>query len=127
MALSDSGVENPLTWKHLKERIRRADLPKAEIFCTNGIVGLRSSDGAKALDKRIWQNDASFMDFCREFFEYQMEVLKPRLIVVLGPTAKSTLLSFARITPEVGNTFSDNRKAADAVALRAAWKLHGSG
>jgi uracil-DNA glycosylase family 4 len=117
------------------------------MFFTNGIVGLRSSDGARALDKRDWQRDTSFMDFCREFFVYQIEVLKPRLVVILGPTAKSTLLSFVRITSENGNifrasigthttlclctshpygdfNFPDRRKASDAVALSAAWALH---
>ncbi|MCU1261389.1 MAG: hypothetical protein JWO80_4274 [Bryobacterales bacterium] len=150
LKLRSRGFENPLTWKHLKERIRRADLPQREMFFTNGIVGLRSSDGARALDKRMWQNDALFMDFCREFFVYQMEVLKPRLVIILGSTAKSTLMTFARIKPENENTFrasfgahrtlwfctshpygdfnfSDSRKAADAIALRAAWDLHVSG
>jgi hypothetical protein len=146
LKLRSRGFENPPTWKHLKERIRGAELPPPAMFFTNGIPGLRSSDGARALDKRDWRQDAAFMDFCREFFVYQMEVLQPRLVVILGPTARSTVLSFVRITAEIGNTihtrigahttvchcashpygdfnFSDSRKADDAVALRAAWAL----
>ena len=148
LKLRSRGFENPLTWKHLKERIRRAELPKSAMFFTNGILGLRSSEVARALDKRDWRRDASFMDFCREFFVFQIEILKPRLVVILGPTAKSTLLSFVRTTSETGNAihlsigahttlchftshpygdfnFSDGRKSADAVALRAAWGLSG--
>ena len=130
--LRSKGFENPLTWKHLKERIRRAGLPPSQMFFTNAIMGLRSSNGARALDKRIWANDPAFIDFCGKFFAYQMAVLRPRLVVILGPTTKSTLIAFdapptacfCTSHPYGDFNFSESRKSADAEALRTAWDIH---
>ena len=69
------GYENPSTWRHLKKRIRRAEVPAKQAFFTNAIVGLRSAEGAKALGKRARQEDPAFRAFCREFLGYQIKTL----------------------------------------------------
>lgn len=144
--LQSRGFENPPTWRHLRKRIRRAGLPENRTFFTNAIMGLRSAKQAKALDKRIWQSIPMFAGFCREFLVYQVEVLRPRLLVILGPHAR---LSHEALSPlprgvdgmpsKVGIgrhttsvhcsshpygdfNFNEARKEGDAVALRSAWE-----
>jgi hypothetical protein len=56
-------------------------------------MGLRE-DGT-ALAKKDWEREPKFKFFCGEFFEYQTESLKPRLIVVMGPVPRLTLDSLA--------------------------------
>lgn len=43
--LQGRGFENPPTWKHLKARIRRANVPSDRMFCSNVIIGLRNGTG----------------------------------------------------------------------------------
>ena len=136
--------ENPITWKNLKSRVRRANLPTDRAFFTNSVLGLRLGSGTKALDKRDWQNSPQFAAFCQEFLRFQVEALLPRLIVVLGPNALVSLKAFgvavsgdstsrAKIgshetllhctTHPYGDfNFSDSRKELDAAALRLAWE-----
>jgi hypothetical protein len=83
--------ENPITWKNLKSRMRRANLPTDRAFFTNSVLGLRVGSGTKALDKRDWQNSPEFAAFCQEFLIFQVQTLLPRLIVVLGPNALVSL------------------------------------
>ena len=134
--LEGRGYENPPTWRHLKARIRRAELPQELCFCTNAIVGLRIT--GTALSKQAWQDFPTFPHFCREFFAFQLEVLRPKLLVTLGTDARKTLESL--LPPEAQNAtstlpvvlysthpyadfnFTDERKFADAEALRAAWQ-----
>ena len=131
LKLDTKRYENPPTWHHLKDRIQRAELPAKQAFFTNAIVGLRSAEGAKALDKRAWQAAAAFEAFCREFLDYQIKTLQPRLIVTLGPHARSALNSLE----EIGNiallesphpygdfNFSEAKKQQIADKLRTAWK-----
>lgn len=143
MKLRSKGYENPLTWKHVKQRVLRADLPQSNTFFTNAVMGLRT-DGP-ALGKRDWANKPLFGRFCEEFLEFQIQTLKPRLVVVLGPVARSTLeyltgakTSTTEMYPVMkiaGHTatfhydthpygdfnFNEQRKANDAIRLRNAW------
>jgi hypothetical protein len=89
--LRRNGFENPLTWKHVKRRVERAGLPPSLMFFTNAVMGLRA--GGTALEKKDWDGASCFKSFCREFLTYQIETVKPRLIVVMGPVARSTLNS----------------------------------
>jgi len=141
--LHKKGFENPLTWKHIKRRVERAELNPSLTFFTNAVMGLRN-DGS-ALDKKDWDAAPLFKNFCREFLVFQIETLQPKLIVVMGPTPKSTLESltagsriasgrFPRI--QFGNckstiyysthpygdfNFDEARKISDGLELREAW------
>jgi hypothetical protein len=143
--LHSKGYENPPTWRHLKDRIRRARLPEDRIFCTNAILGLRTGDKVTALDRSVWPRASMFAAFCHEFLIYQVEVLRPRLVVILGPVAQSSLEAMGAILKErtslslkatIGRhttaihysshpygdfNFTDQRKSTDAFALRNAW------
>jgi hypothetical protein len=101
--LRAKGFENPLTWKHVKERIRRAAIPEDLTFFTNAVMGLRTE--GKALDKKDWSKMPLFADFCREFFLFQIEAVKPRLVVVMGPNPRTTLESLAVATTVVNGAF----------------------
>jgi hypothetical protein len=85
------GYENPPTWRNLKLRLDRAGIPGQLGFFTNAFLGLRTQN--KALDAIDWTNHPEFGRFCREFLEFQIETVKPRLVVVLGPKAKQAVYS----------------------------------
>lgn len=141
--LHSKGYENPPTWRHLKERIRRAGLPEDRIFCTNAILGLRTGDTVTALDQIAWPKGSPFAAFCHEFLIYQVETLRPRLLVILGSVALSSLGAMGAILKERGTfkatigrhttaihysshpygdfNFTDQRRSTDALALRNAW------
>jgi hypothetical protein len=141
--LHKKGFENPLTWKHVKQRVRRADLPSSLTFFTNAVMGLR--DDGTALDRKDWDGLPRFKAYCREFLVYQIQTLLPRLIVVMGPAPRMTLDSLAvgtTVVPgrfpkmSVGShtttlyfsthpygdfNFDDERKNRDASELSEAW------
>ncbi|HEY1255361.1 MAG TPA: hypothetical protein VGF01_11310 [Terracidiphilus sp.] len=141
--LRKKGFENPLTWKHVKRRIARAELPSSLTFFTNAVMGLR--DGGTALEKKDWDAVPLFKNFCREFLIFQIETLQPKLIVVMGTVPKATLDSLAIGTAvaserfpklKIGNNmttvyysthpygdfnFDDVRKVRDGLELRDAW------
>src|SRR6267378_4243948 len=85
------GYENPPTWRNLKLRLNRAGIPGRLGFFTNAILGLRTEN--KALDAMDWTNYPQFGRLCREFLEFQIETVKPRLVVVLGSKAKLAVCS----------------------------------
>lgn len=137
------GFENPPTWKRVKQRVGRAELPLSLTFFTNAVMGLR--DSGTALDKKDWEGEPRFRAFCREFLVHQVETLKPCLIMVMGPVPQSTLDSIAARTTIVpgrfprmrvgGHTttvffsthpycdfnFDEERKRRDGSELREAW------
>jgi hypothetical protein len=141
LRLKKRGFENPPTWRHVKDRVRRANLPTHLTFFTNAIMGLRLE--GNAIDKKSWTGIAGFAEFCREFFLYQIELLKPRLLVLLGSDAQLSFSGLAAPQSEdgpisIGNHkvvvlrcthpygdfhFSDQRKAEDAATLEKAWSL----
>jgi hypothetical protein len=87
-----SGYENPPTWRNLKERLGRAELKGTEKwFFTNAVLGLRTK--GRALDAVDRTRYPEFARFCREFLEFQIQTVRPRLVVVLGPKAKDTVCS----------------------------------
>lgn len=142
--LRKKGYENPLTWKHVKQRVKRADLASSVMFFTNAVMGLR--DAGTALEKKNWDATPKFRAFCGEFLVYQVEITKPRLVVVMGPDSRKTVECLAvgkTVAPgrfpkmQIGNqlvtvyfsthpygdfNFDDGRKNRDAIELRDAWE-----
>jgi hypothetical protein len=142
-ALLSKGFENPITWRNLKDRVRRSGIPVSHTFFTNSVLGLRSTVGSKALDKSAWHHMPQFVEFCQEFLRFQVETLAPRLLVVLGPNASASLRAFDVVTSRERNSwvtigsrrtlvhctthpygdfnFSESRKESNAAVLGAAW------
>lgn len=75
------GYENPPTWR-IKETLHKAGLPADRCFFTNAYLGLRTS--IKTTGNSPGLKNPEFRAMCREFFAYQLEVQRPRLIVCLG-------------------------------------------
>jgi hypothetical protein len=144
LKLRAKGYENPLTWKHLKQRVRDAGLPQGLTFFTNAVLGLRKE--GKALDKKDWATMPGFADFCRRFLIYQIELLRPKLVVVLGPQSRATFDVLAQDRKsdgqfpraKIGNhttsvhysthpygdfNFTADRKTHEAARLREVWTL----
>lgn len=89
--LRNRGFENPPTWRHLKARVRLANIPPDRVFCSNVIVGLRNGAGHSALTKKKWRTLAGFTTFCTEFLKFQITTVRPQLVVTLGPEAAGAL------------------------------------
>ena len=90
--LQKKSYENVPTWRHLKIRVERAGIPKDKTFFTNAVVGLRK-DGL-ALEKVNRAELPAFAEFCAEFLSFQLDVLSPQLVVVMGPQARSAFENF---------------------------------
>jgi len=130
--LQANGFENPPTWRHIKARVRAAGIPVNATFFTNAIMGLREE--GTALTKRSWQQMPLFSQFCGEFLQYQFEILEPRLIVVMGPEARSAFDAFGKAGCRgrvlyTGHPYADfslslEQLKLDADALRDAWFKH---
>jgi hypothetical protein len=142
--LRGRGFENPPTWRHVKERCVRAGIVPKLTFFTNAVMGLRET--GCALDKRNWSEYPEFTSFCRKFFLFQVEMVKPLLVVLLGPNSRATIESWQMgpilkqgVFPlvKIGNTelslchtthpygdfnFDEGRKNQDAIELRRAWE-----
>lgn len=97
------------------------------------------------LGKRDWQAMPAFVDFCREFFIFQVATMRPKLVVVLGPNARATVevlagsvgepargiaagtfgrhrtSVFYSTHPYADFAFTEQRRDQDAGELRAAW------
>ena len=88
------------TWNNLKMRIEEAQKRNTDVcgqlgFYTNAVLGLRNS--GKAKDDRPWlkpkwlKDSDKFAVSCRTFLEFQLETIKPRLVVILGPPPRFAL------------------------------------
>jgi hypothetical protein len=86
-----TGYENVLTWRNLKRRLTAAEIPGEVGFYTNAVLGLRTDK--KAIDYLNWSRHPEFCQFCGDFLRVQLEVMKPRLLVVLGQRPKDTICS----------------------------------
>jgi hypothetical protein len=75
------GFEDPPTWK-IKDTLRKAGIQGELCFFTNAYLGLRT--GTKTTGESPGAKNKPFKAMSREFFRYQLEVQKPRLIVCLG-------------------------------------------
>jgi len=83
------GYEDVPTWRHLRQRLNKATIPGEIGFYTNAVLGLRTDKNA--LGKTDWSCDPDFCQFVGEFLRFQLEMMKPRLLVVLGSNAKNTV------------------------------------
>jgi hypothetical protein len=127
--LEKKGYENVPTWRHIKLRASAANIPEPLAFFTNAIMGLRIS--GTALTRCSWQKIPEFSQFCAEFLDFQLTVLKPKLTVVMGPDAKAAFDTLANKSaagrvlytthPYADFNFSVERRAADIAELSEAW------
>ena len=95
-----TGYENVLTWRNLKRRLTAAEISGDIGFYTNAVLGLRTDK--KAIDYLDWSRHPEFCQFCGDFLRFQLEAMKPRLLVVLGQRPKDTICStFGAEIPDI--------------------------
>ena len=109
--LRHRGYENPLTWQNVKARVLGAHIPPGKCFFTNAILGLRT--GKDALAKMDWEAIPGFADFCREFLIYQLNTLRPRLTVVMGPNARTSFEALGADSRDCGRVLYASHPYAD--------------
>lgn len=129
------GFEDVATWRHIKKRSLAAQLPVGALFFTNTIMGLR--EGGTALTKQSWKEMPKFAEFCGEFLRFQLQTVKPRLVVVMGPDARESFNAFGKASfygsvlytthPYADFNFGPERLATDVNSLRDAWQSASKG
>ena len=134
--------ENPPTWRHLRVRLRHANIDGEIGFYTNAFLGLRNDRNALAHPI----NDKQYDQFCGEFLEFQILTQRPKLIVILGErpntlfrqvvscnfasvgtVAKASLGSLLTNVITVSHPYSDlnksdNEKLSEGLILSRAWQ-----
>ncbi|MFP5042913.1 uracil-DNA glycosylase family protein [Parasediminibacterium sp. JCM 36343] len=70
------------TWRNLLSFLKDADIKHNQCFYTNAILGIRV--GNKGTGKSPAFRDDGFIKECQKFFLYQVELQKPKTILVLG-------------------------------------------
>lgn len=128
--LQGNGYENVPTWRHIKKRVLAAQLPLSALFFTNTILGLREE--GTALTKQSWKKMPMFAEFCGEFLRFQLQTVKPRLVVVMGPDARDSFDAFGKPSysgsvlytthPYADFNFTPERLTTDVILLRDAWR-----
>jgi hypothetical protein len=74
-------LNNP-TWRNMLSFFVKTGINPKECFFTNFFVGLRTGKSSVGIFPGI--KDASYVKLCQEFFVEQVEMQKPKLILVLG-------------------------------------------
>lgn len=85
------------TWSNMLELFRRAELDTRNCFFTNFFIGLRT--GKSSVGRFPGASDIHYVKKCVTFFLNQVEIQKPRLILVLGahiPKYLSTASSYLK-------------------------------
>ncbi len=130
LRLENRGYENVPTWRHIKSRVRNASIPPERTFFTNAILGLREE--GFTLDKKSRQRISAFSEFCGEFLRYQLNLLAPKLVVIMGPNANEAFDTFAKGSdiyetlytshPYADFGLSKERLSEEVERLSRAWK-----
>ena len=82
-------IEHNMTWQNLKNLLKEVGLDKRKCFFTNAYMGLRGSGKNYGKSPAAYKKGDAFAKQCHEFFEIQLNVIKPKLVLVLGKeTAK---------------------------------------
>ncbi|MBE2201997.1 MAG: hypothetical protein IAE79_25540 [Anaerolinea sp.] len=86
LAHSRAGDANPdkgsKTWHHLLHFLDSVEITPQRCFFTNLFMGLR--ENGKPMGKFPGARDAGFVERCLDFFEMQVRVQQPKLILALG-------------------------------------------
>ncbi|MDE3203497.1 MAG: hypothetical protein KGQ66_04660 [Acidobacteriota bacterium] len=73
------------TWTGLYSLLKKANVPRREMFFTNVYVGLK--EGEKPTGKFTRHPTPEFLGFCRDFLRLQVQTMQPRAILILGVEA----------------------------------------
>jgi len=93
------GYSSMSTWRNLKQRLTAAGICGKVGFYTNAYLGIRTKKNA--IDSLDWSDDKKFREFCGEFLRFQLETMRPCLLVVLGQSAKEMVCLTLTEIPEL--------------------------
>ena len=94
-------ISSNTTWKNLLCLLNEAKISPDNCFFTNAIMGVRNN--GSAIGKSPGFKNKIFIEKCQEFFLYQLEMQKPKIILVLG-------LKVAEFLSETSNNLDKWRK-----------------
>ena len=82
--ISEKGenIEKQSTWKNLIPMLKNLGIEPSDCFYTNLLFGLRDSVSNVGISPSIGNKD--YIEHSNDFFEKQMDALKPNLIIFLG-------------------------------------------
>jgi uracil-DNA glycosylase len=76
------------TWRNIKKLMKECGINMSDCFFTNAIMGVRIAGepmvGKSPPFKRKHHGGKDFLDACYTFFEHQVAVQKPKMIICLG-------------------------------------------
>ena len=131
------------TWSKLYQLLENGGVDLADCFFTNVFVGLKVGDRNEG--RFTAHPTIEFSRWCREFLAYQVRVMRPRVVVVLGQHACVDLAEVVTPTPWSARPFPppmvvdaqlfgwqtalvpvrhpsrSNRISLDAMSIGAAW------
>jgi uracil-DNA glycosylase len=82
-------IKTSRTWRNLRSILFEAQLPLKSCVFTNFYMGLRENGPETGIFPGA--KDSEFSDRCRKFFDHQVVIWQPRLIVTLGLPALRAL------------------------------------
>ncbi len=119
----ETEIDSSQTWWNIRSVFRKLALPIDQCFFTNFYMGLR--EGGSEIGPFPGRNDRNFVQRCARFFERELEVMRPRLIVTLGTVPLVAIgkevfkRSMPRILSECVDVYHDLPAAHGSVALVA--------
>lgn len=79
---SDKDILKNPTWRNILHLLDEVNINPKDCFFTNIILGIRKS--CKATGKSPAFRDKDFIEDCRKYFLFQLDIQKPKAIFVLG-------------------------------------------
>lgn len=75
-------IEKNPTWKNMLMFLESLSISPNNCFFTNAILGIRKGASGTGVSPAF--KDKKFLKDCQDFFQYQLEIQKPKVIFVLG-------------------------------------------
>lgn len=114
-------IDSSQTWWNIRSVFRKLGLPIEQCFFTNFYMGLR--EGGSEVGPFPGRHDRGFVQRCARFFERELEVMRPKLIVTLGTVPMVAVgkevfkRSMPRTLSECVDVYEDLPAAYGSVAL----------
>lgn len=89
MLRSESNDLKCTTWRNLRKLFKEANIDLKNCFYSNVFMGLRVAN--KSTGDFPWFKDKSFVRRNLEFLLYQIEIIKPKVIITLGRPASEMI------------------------------------
>jgi len=82
LLIGHEDIEKNPTWRNILSYLSELEVSPANCFFTNSIAGIRKGDLGTGKSPAF--KNKEFIESCRTFFLYQIEIQKPKIIFALG-------------------------------------------